>query len=295
MTDPSESSQRRATVGAVVLTWRDRIQTVQCVAQLLRHTAVTRVLVVDNEADGTIGEHFALDSRLTFRELTSNTGFAVGVNTGLEELMRDPAIDLFLVINNDATLAPADLDRLIDALATDASLGMVGPMIVTPDGRSFSAGGVVNRLTWGIRQPRQHEQPDFLTWACVLLRPQTIEAVGLLDERFFMYWEDVDFGLRMTERGARFAEVSSAVLLHEVSSSHVRAGSRISAYSSQAFRHFLRVHGGRLAFLGHIRMLTKIGMSAISGDMVGARYMLAGWRLGRRSPNPAYTGFERMP
>lgn len=282
-------------VGAVVLTWRDRVQTAECVAHLLESTAITRVIVVDNEADGTIADALRPDPRVTFRELASNTGFAVGVNAGMRDLLDDSAIDLILVINNDATLPPHDLDLLMEALASDAALGIVGPRIVTPDGRFFSAGGVLNRLTWGIRQPKEGEQPDFLTWACVLLRRETVDAAGLLDERFFMYWEDVEYGLRLKEHGIRFAEVAAARLTHAVSSSHTRAGSRILAYSSQAFRHFLRLHGGATRFTGYARLLAKTLVTAIRGDLRGAEYVLAGWRLGRDAADPAYPALERLP
>lgn len=290
-----DNAVARARVGAVVLTWRDRVQTAECVAHLLDSTAISRVVVVDNEADGTIAASFAPDSRLSFSELAANTGFAVGVNTGMRELLGDPSVDLLLVINNDATLTPADLDLLIDALSRDTSLGIVGPRIVTPDGQFFSAGGALNRLTWSIRQPRAGEQPDFLTWACVLARRETIETAGMLDERFFMYWEDVEYGLRLTAHGIAFAEVAAARLTHAVSSSHAQAGSRILAYSSQAFRHFLRLHGGWTRPTGLARLLLKTVVTAASGDIRGARYVLAGWRIGKNAPDPAYPAFERLP
>lgn len=294
-TDATPDTGSDARTGAVVLTWRDREQTVACVAGLLESPLVSRVVVVDNEADGHIAEFFAPDDRLSFCELPANTGFAVGVNTGLRALLADPAVDRLLVINNDATLTPADLELLAAALTGDLGLGVVGPRIVTPDGRWFSAGGVLNRLTWSIRQPREGEQPDFLTWACILARREAIEAAGLLDERFFMYWEDVEYGLRLDAAGVRFAEVPSARLVHAVSSSHGRAGSRILAYASQSFRHFLRLHGGATRLTGYLRLTLKTAVTALSGDLRGARYVLAGWRIGRNPPDPAYPAFEQLP
>jgi len=292
MTDHPPISASR--VGVVVLTWRDRVQTQQCVARLMESTAVDRVVVVDNEADGTISDSFASDPRLSFIDLPANTGFAVGVNTGMRALLQDPSIDLLLVINNDAVLSPADLDHLLDALARDGSLGMVGPRIETPDGQGFSAGGVLNRLTWSIRQPRTGERPDFLTWACVLARREVIETAGMLDERFFMYWEDVEYGLRLSAHGIAFAEVPQARLVHAVSSSHSRAGSRILAYSSEAFRHFLRLHGGRTRITGFARLTLKVAVTLVRGDVRGARYVLVGWRIGRDAPDPAYPIFEQL-
>ncbi|WP_194383521.1 glycosyltransferase [Microbacterium luteum] len=294
-TETSPAPQARPTVGAVVLTWRDRDQTAACVAHLLDGDAVSRVVVVDNEADGTIASAIPADPRLSFRELDANTGFAVGVNAGMRELLADASIDQLLVINNDATLTAADLELLRAELDRSPALGVVGPRIITPEGQQFSAGGVLSRVTWSIRQPRPGEQPDFLTWACVLLRRETLESAGLLDERFFMYWEDVEYGLRLSGRGIAFAEVGDARLVHAVSSSHARAGSRILAYSSQAFRHFLRLHGGRTRVTGYARLAAKTLITAITGDLRGARYVLAGWRLGRDAPDPAYPAFDRLP
>ncbi|MEV8134040.1 glycosyltransferase family 2 protein [Microbacterium aurantiacum] len=291
----SRSTPTPATVGAVVLTWRDRELTAACVARLVGHPRVARVIVVDNEADGSIASAFEPNPSLDIVELTSNTGFAVGVNSGLRQLLDDPSLDEFLVINNDATLTHHDIDRLVSALDGDPGLGIVGPRIETPTGTKFSAGGIVNRFTWGIRQPRPGEHPDFLTWACVLVRRSTFERVGLLDERFFMYWEDVEFGFRLREAGVRFSEVPDAVLIHAVSSSHSRAGSRILAYSSQAFRHFLRLHGGAGTVTGLARLGAKVALCTVKGDMPGARYVIAGWKLGRNAPDPAYVAFEKLP
>ncbi|GAA4060686.1 hypothetical protein GCM10023065_08450 [Microbacterium laevaniformans] len=280
-------------IGAVVLTWRDRAQTSACVEQLLANDRVTRLVVVDNEADGTIRAALAPDDRVSFIELTANTGFAVGVNAGIRELLSTD-IDLVLVINNDATLTPDHLDRLHSALVQDSSLGFVGPRIFTPEGRQFSAGGILNRFTWSIRQPRDGEGADFLTWACVLVRRRVFATTGLLDEGFFMYWEDVEFGLRSHEQGVRFAEVADAHLVHAVSSSHSRAGSRILAYSSQAFRHFLRLRGGRTRATGYVRLTAKLASRLIVGDLRGARYVHAGWRIGRDSPDPAYPALNQL-
>ncbi|MGB4778659.1 glycosyltransferase [Microbacterium sp.] len=290
-----DEASRTPRVGAVVLTWRDRSQTAQCVSELLTSPAIVRVVAVDNEADGTITAALPADARVSVVELAHNTGFAVGVNTGMRALLQDPAIELLLVINNDATITPAGIALLTEALSTTPSLGLVGPRIVTPEGREFSAGGVVNRITWGIRQPRPGEVPDFLTWACVLVRRETLDTVGMLDERFFMYWEDVEFGMRASDHGVAFAEVAGARLVHAVSSSHARAGSRILAYSSQAFRHFLRLRGGATRITGYLRLLAKVMSRVLVGDGRGARYVIAGWRIGRRTPDPAYPALDALP
>src|SRR3546814_16356488 len=99
----------RPRVGAVVLTWRDRVQTQLCVDDLLANASVRRVIVVDNEADGAIAETFRPDPRVEFRELAPNTGFTVGGNTGLRRLLNDPSNDLPLATTNHAPPPPPHL------------------------------------------------------------------------------------------------------------------------------------------------------------------------------------------
>lgn len=274
-------------VNVVVLTWRETDLTVRCVDSAMESPLVRQVYVVDNEATGAVRQALHGRSKVVVAELAENTGFAHGVNHGIRQALSE-SDDYVLVINNDSTIDAESLALLSAALDDNPGLGMVGPSSWLPSGELLSTGGRISRLTWSVDEQSTRSKPDFLTWACVLLRASTLEHAGLLDERFFMYWEDVDFGLRLRDLGIDFAVVPAARLTHSVSASHSNAGSRILAYSAASFRYFLTRHGGMATSTGLIRLHLKHLKTLLSGDLVGARYVRAGWRIGRSPDDPVY-------
>lgn len=294
MSEASGAIEAAGHVGAVVLTWRDTEKTARCVSELIRSPLLTNIVAVDNESDGSLESALPSDARIRIIQHRLNIGFAAGVNSGIRDLLSHPNVESVLVINNDAVLSAESLARLVAALNDDTSLSMVGPKNLTPQGELISSGGVINRWTWNMDERSRRGDIDFLTWACVLVRASAFRQIGLLDERFFMYWEDVDFGLRMKQASLRFAVVPSAHLIHEVASSHARAGTRVTAYETASFRYFLHLHAGGRIWIGVLRLWARLARSLLSGDGCRARYITEGWRLGRTVTGPAYIAFEGL-
>jgi GT2 family glycosyltransferase len=195
------------------------------------------IVVVDNaSSDGSADAARAAGARVV--EMGRNAGFSAANNAGI----RASGGDLVLLLNSD-TLVPADaLDRLIERLeATGAAVA--GPRIVDGDGRpEISFGRMITplnelrqkrlmrrydaRLPAAVehveRETRREQFVDWVTGACLLVRRADAEAVGLLDERFFLYTEDVDFCASIRARGGR-------VLFTPVSEiTHLRGRSRAS-------------------------------------------------------------------
>ena len=218
-------------VGAVVLNWHDPVRTWSCVRNLLLSEQVGRVWVVDNDGDGTLTRHrdAVHDARVVVRPLGENRGFSGGMNAGLVPASEE--FDFVLAINNDAAIDASSLAQLVRGLSEQPRGAAAGPLITLRDGRRSSSGGRLGRL-WSIDDGLEVRSPDFLTWACLVLRSEALRDLGFLDDRYFMYWEDVDFGIRARERGWDLLVVDQADALHEVSASHARAGWRVSLYSS---------------------------------------------------------------
>lgn len=199
-------------------------------AGAVRHTL--RVTVVDNgSTDGTAE---MLNARWPGVRLISsgeNLGFARANNVGI----RATTAPLVLLLNPDTVVMPGAVDTLADALAADAEAAAAGPTLVDRAGRrelSFGwpmsplgelrqkiVGGLYTRgvppFSWAVK--RWTSAPGPRTWlsgACLLLRRAELEAVGLLDERFFMYAEDVDLGVMLGRRGRRLLFVPGAQVLH---------------------------------------------------------------------------------
>ncbi len=281
-------SQERGQVGAVVLTWRDVELTMRCLRQLLASDVIGRVVVVVNEAPVGDSRWFRVDPRVEVVELRENRGFAAGVNVGIHKLLSEPTISYVLAVNNDAVLTPDNLDTLLGIIRTDPSLDLVAPISRDREQRVLANGGKINRWTWRIDEVAGRDDIDFVTWACILARKDLFDAIGLLDERFFMYWEDVDFGIRMRNSGHRFRSVPEAAVLHDVSSSHGEAGWRIQTYVTASFRYFLRKHGRFARFTGYARIAAKMAASAARRDALSCRAIRVGWSLGLRPPDPIY-------
>jgi GT2 family glycosyltransferase/glycosyltransferase involved in cell wall biosynthesis len=155
-----------------------------------------------------------------------NTGFAANVNRGLRKT--DPARDV-VVLNSDVEALPSWLACLQYAAHRYEDVGIVGAQLQYPDGRIQFGGTVRNRdqpqwfdhryrfkpAGWG---PADQTSPALaVTGACMYVRRQVIERVGLLDERYAMAYEDVDWCLRAWQAGLRVIYFPAAQLIHHES------------------------------------------------------------------------------
>ncbi|HEX2029446.1 MAG TPA: glycosyltransferase family 2 protein [Nitriliruptorales bacterium] len=197
------------------------------------------LIVADSEAQPGIGgqlhERFPQVDYLPFER---NVGFARLVNAGLRRAVGDPV----LILNGDTVLEPHCVERLRQALDVDPSLALVGPTIVNPDGtlqhsafrfhRPFTLLArrtKLGRTPAGMREIGRFRMDDVLTrpapgerlvpadWvagAAWMVRREAVEAVGPLDEGYFLYFEDVDWCRRFWEAGWRVAACRDATVTH---------------------------------------------------------------------------------
>lgn len=277
-------------VSALVLNWKDDERTLRCVSSLLDSPLIERVLVVDNEA--TSGNHLAktldsLDSvRTQIIAFPENRGFSGGINPGLEKLIAD-GFDKILVINNDATIRPESVEMLLNAQREASPLTLVGPRICYPDGSVQASGSRIHWATAKVDHASWPARTDYLTWACVLVNKGILEAVGYLDERFFMYWEDADFSLRLTEFGGRLLVVEDAIAIHEESATRAVIGNLTVRYATAAMATFVSIHR-KLWFGARYRLVMRmLRQSLRHGPREGLRTLKA-WSWGRHVISPAW-------
>jgi N-acetylglucosaminyl-diphospho-decaprenol L-rhamnosyltransferase len=173
-------------------------------------------------------------------ELDRNRGFAAGNNTGIRATWGE----LLLLLNSDTVVPAGALDTLVARLEAHPTAAAAGPRLIDAAGRAeLSFGPMISPLgevrqkaigalydagiapvaRWVERVTRQEQYVDWVSGACLLVSRADAEAVGLLDERFFLYTEDVDFCAALRARGRRilFAPASEVT--------HVRGRSRASA------------------------------------------------------------------
>ncbi len=276
-------------LAAVTLNWHDNESTLQCLASLLSQDVPLRVYVVDNESDGTleVAVRRQFGSQVTVIEARENRGFSGGMNLGLKAAVTDGAWAI-LAINNDATASPDAVGLMAQDLS-EPRTGIVGPQLINLDGSLQSRGCTLR--SWGAKagEAGADERIDFFTWACVLLRTEMLEAVGLLDESFFMYWEDADFGLRLKKTGWRLVFNPRARVTHALSASHSRAGVKIGFYSTIGLQRMARIHGGYWKLWVPYRIFGRLALALLRGDVAYAKAVLEGARFGKKDILTAFT------
>jgi GT2 family glycosyltransferase len=134
-----------------------------------------------------------------------NRGFAGGNNLGIKQALEKGA-DYVLLLNNDTVVEPNFLKELVEAGESDKKAGILGPI-----------GGKINWLyTKGVHVTKNNK---YISGACMLVKREVIEKIGLMDEEYFLYCEDVDWCLKARKAGYKCVVVLEAKIWHKVSSS----------------------------------------------------------------------------
>ncbi|MBV9132963.1 MAG: glycosyltransferase family 2 protein [Chloroflexi bacterium] len=195
-----------------------------------------RILVIDNGSGVTPG----LPGRAELVRLPCNRGFTGGHNVGTRAALEDAA-DFVFLINSDVVLEPSCVARLLQVAHDDASVGILGPLILsaTATGQIESNGLTFNTRTGRHRQIDRGLAPtglsqtphavDAVSGAALFARRSVLERVGFLDDALYLYFEDVDLCLRA--RGAGF----QVVVVPGARASHVGGGSTAPAWTGTTF------------------------------------------------------------
>jgi len=210
----------------IIVTYNSRRHIDECLSSVLgTPPAVDReVIVVDNASeDGTAAAVRGRWPAVRVIDAGSNLGFAKANNVGI----RHSSGELVLLLNPDTRVRPGTLDTMVSALTARSDIGVVGPRIVDGAERAeLSFGSMIDPVSelrqkllarlqgYVERVTRTTRTVDWVSGACLLVRRADADAVGLLDERFFMYAEDVDFCAAIRARGKRVEFLASAEVVH---------------------------------------------------------------------------------
>ncbi|HWP83091.1 MAG TPA: glycosyltransferase family 2 protein [Bacteroidota bacterium] len=244
------SEHEKSRVVAVVLNWNRFEETKECVWSLLKTTYTSlEVLIVDNgSTDGSAEKLRETFRQLILLERATNGGYAAGNNTGIRYALEHEA-DYVLILNNDTTVEPNFLQPMVDAAEADPAIGIVTckAYLQSNPTQVYGTGGRVSLLLCsGVPLKRglvDRECEIEYTSGCILLvRRRVFEEIGLFDERFFMYFEDVEFSLRANKR-FRLFYTPQGVIYHKsgAGDSWIRYTPTYLYYSARnrflAFRH----------------------------------------------------------
>jgi len=218
-------------VTIIVLNWNGLDDTLACVASLqcLDYPDYEVVVVDNGSIDGSVKAIRERFPDVTLIENGENLGFTGGNNVGLRHALERHA-HYALLLNNDTEVAPDFLRHMVEVAEADPSVGIVGPTIYYHEQPHviWSAGGTVDRRRGQTTMVGLNEQAsgqpgtaprevDFVTGCALLVRKSVLEQVGLLNDKFFAYYEEVEWCERARRAAYRILSVPGAKVWHKIS------------------------------------------------------------------------------
>jgi N-acetylglucosaminyl-diphospho-decaprenol L-rhamnosyltransferase len=251
-----------------------------CLRSVFEHAggAELEVVVVDN-ASFDLSGRIAKDAfpQIELIETGENRGFAAGVNVGL----RATTAPYVLVLNPDAEVWEGTLARLVKLADERPRAGAIGPMVRNSDGTVYPSGRRVppigtavghaflgslrpdNRWSRGYRMAdwdrTTEREVDWISGAAFLLRRGALDEVGMLDERFFLYAEEVDLFKRLREAGWSIVFTPELEIVHEQGVSTGRSRRMHLIHSESVYKYFQKHHasGWRRVLLPFARVALR--------------------------------------
>lgn len=220
----------------IIVNYQSAALTKACLESLLTQPLPkdTELLVVDNDS----GDDSVSLLRADFPEAhviasPRNSGMAGGVNLGLHKAHGE----YYLILNPDIIVLPGAVKKLLEFMDEHPTVGLSGGKLISPNGqrqpscyRFYRLATIFYRRTWLGRTRRGQQdiarflmedhpldtvqEVDWLQGACLMARATAVAQVGGMDERFFMYFEDVDWARRFWQSGWRVSYVPEAVFSH---------------------------------------------------------------------------------
>jgi GT2 family glycosyltransferase len=212
---------------SVILNTNRREDTLACLASLTQSTYKHhKAIVLDNHStDGSVSAIRSAFPEVEIIALAENHGYAGNNNVGIKAAIQQGA-DWVFVLNEDTILAPDCLAQLVACGESNLQIGIIGPLVYHHDEPSViqSAGGRLNRF-WDGSHIGQNEEDrgqfhnnhrvDWISGCAILVRRTVIEQAGMLDPRFFYYWEETEWCFRIGRHGWQIMHVPAAKLWHK--------------------------------------------------------------------------------
>lgn len=218
-------------VSIIIVNWNGKADTLECLQSLRQLDYSTyEILVIDNaSSDDSIHWIQQQFPEVMVLQNAENLGFAEGNNVGIRYALTSGS-QYVLLLNNDTIVAPEFLTALVDVGECHPDVGMLNPAIYTYPTKDvwFLAG----KIDWnnGVTQhvTERHECPaafgkdaliatDYVTGCALLVKAEAIRQIGMLDTRFFAYYEDTDWSVRCQKAGWKTVVVPEAKIWHKVS------------------------------------------------------------------------------
>jgi GT2 family glycosyltransferase len=275
-----ENSTASPSVAIILVNWNGYEYSRQCLESLrlctYRHF---KIILIDNASHDNSGKKLAEEfPEVIFHQNNSNLGFTGGNNVGLKLALASD-FEYSLLLNNDTIVEPNFLEQLINYMEDNDTCAAVQPKIFylhnkallwNAGGKFHSWIGISRTIGLGKSDSAKYaniQSTDWISGCCMLIKNSVVEQVGLLDENFFAYYEDVDWSLRIRKAGYHLTYIPQSTIYHAAGAS-VKRDIRINEGNLNPVIHFYdtrnhlyllrKHHKGFKLFINLIFQLFKI-------------------------------------
>lgn len=189
-------------IAVIILHYGSLETTKNCLRDLSKKIGDNQVILINNTQDDCKSLATIISSTKLINNAT-NLGFAAGVNQGISLGLKDTSTTHFFLMNNDLALTTGSFNQLLLTFNKFPKCGIVSPVLHHAGGYDWGGNynkwsGMVKHKNW-VNKPKTIQTVGHVAGAAMLISREVIEKVGLFDERFFLYFEDLDFCLRVKQ------------------------------------------------------------------------------------------------
>jgi len=209
---------------AVIIIHYGQLSTTRTCLLALRNKLSTHQLILINNTSYDVAELLKIIPGTKLIDNQTNLGFAKAVNQGVALASSDPEVGAYLLMNNDLSFSFGSLDLLAKTFLSKPACGIVSPVLHHHQAL-YDWGGKYNKWTGMVKHRNFEQKPktiltvDHVAGAAMLVKREVVDNIGLLDERFFLYYEDLDYCLRAAKAGFSIHINPEIVAEHAVSTS----------------------------------------------------------------------------
>jgi GT2 family glycosyltransferase len=281
--DAGRMLQREPLAFTVLLNWNGWKDTVECLSSLQKlEYGNNRTIVVDNgSTNDSVPRIRAQFPQVEIIEMGKNLGFAGGCNAGIRAALERGAEYVWL-LNNDTIVDRFALGALVGRAEEDTRIGAVGAILYYMDepSRIQTWGGLRVNLWTGrfsfLESASSMAHFQYLSGASLLIKVPAIKNIGLLDDSFFMYGEDADYGFRLRRAGWSLSVAEDARVWHKDAASTGRKSPKHDFYFNSAAVQFFHRYARVPVCPIVVGVGAKLAKRVIQADWRGVAAVLRG-------------------
>lgn len=242
-------------VGIILVNYNGAKDTIECLNSLKNiYYSNKCIYIVDNnsnEKDVKFLENNINYSDVKIIKLKENIGFSGGNNIGIKEALADNC-EVIGLLNNDTTVEVDFLNQLVEKLFSDERIGAVVPQIRDYYNKSIVTygGGEINYLKGSVFIEGINRYEDSINNAercvtfghgcCLFMKSKVISKVGLLPEEYFLYFEDADYSIQLTNSGYKILYCPESIIYHKESVSTKKGSDNFQYYFTRNRFYFIK-------------------------------------------------------